>query len=125
MKARSRWKAPAASASVVSLIAVAALVPGAQGAGTVHRCGNKPVTLEIDSGEAKPEIVKTTIKDITAQGLTCSAAYKFLGLLFHNKTSTTPEHFKCTTGHFKVPIGYVPQVCTHKGTKVTYAAQGG
>jgi hypothetical protein len=125
MKARSRWKALGASAGVASLIAVAALVPGAQGAGTVHRCANKPVTLEIDTGEAKPEIVKMTVKDITAQGLTCSAAYKFFVLLYHNKSSTTPEHFKCAVGHFKVPTGYVPQVCSHKGMKITYAAQGG
>jgi len=125
MKARRKWNALAATAGVSALIAVAALVPGAQGAAVVHRCGNKPITLEIETGEAKPEIVKMTVKSITAQGLTCSAAFKFLTLLYKDKTSTPPEHFKCTSAHFKAPRGYVPEACTHKGTKIQFAAQGG
>jgi hypothetical protein len=126
MKARSKWNALAATAGVAGLIAAAALVPGAQAA-AVHHCGNKTETLEIASGEvgAKPEIIKTTIKNIVAQGLTCAAADKFLSALSKDHTNTPPQHFKCAIGHFKVPVGYVPQVCTHKGMKVQYAGQGG
>jgi hypothetical protein len=124
MKARSKWNALAGTAGVSALIAAAALVPGAQAA-TVHHCGNKSETLEIETGEAKPEIVKTTAKNIVAQGLTCSAAYKFLSALYKDHTATPPQHFKCTVGHFKAPVGYVPQVCTRRGMKVQYATQGG
>jgi hypothetical protein len=126
MKARSKWNSLAAIVGVSGLIAAAALVPGAQAA-TAHRCGNRSVTLEIATGEvgAKPEILKTTIKSIVAQGLTCSAADKFLSALFKDHTSTPPQHFKCAIGHFKAPAGYVPEVCTHKGMKVQYAGPGG
>ena len=125
MQARRNWNALTASVGVSALLAAAALVPGAQASAAVHRCGNKHETVEVDTGEAKPELVKTIAKNIVAQGLSCSSAYTFLHLLYTDKTSTPPEHFKCTNGHFKVPVGYVPQVCTHKGMKVEYATQGG
>lgn len=109
------------------LVATAALTSGASAAPTVHTCANKVETLEIASGEpgAAPTKYKMTIKAISAQGTTCTAAYKFIGLVLKNKTTTTPEHFKCAIGHFKAPLGYIPQVCSKSSTKIKFAQQGG
>ncbi len=126
MKARSNWNALLAALGVSALLVVVALVPGAQAAGPVHHCANRSENLEIESGEGQPvRHFKTTIKAISTQGISCSAADKFLDLLEHNKTSVVPEHYKCSTGHFKAPVGYVPQVCTHKAAKIQFAGQGG
>lgn len=98
---------------VSALLVVAALAPGAQAAGPAHHCANRSENLEIESGAGQPvRHFKTTIKAISTQGVSCSAAYKLLDLLEHDKTSAMPEHYKCSIGHFKAPTGYVPQVCT-------------
>jgi hypothetical protein len=126
MKARSNWNAPAAVLGVAGLLGIVALVPGAQAAGPVHHCANRSENLEINPGAGQPvEHFKTTIKAISTQGVSCSAADRFLDLLEHNKTSIVPEHYKCSIGHFKAPTGYVPQVCMHKGAVIKFAGQGG
>jgi hypothetical protein len=126
MRARSKWNALLVVLGVSALLVAVALVPGAQAAGPVHHCANRSETLEIESGEGQPvQHFKTTVKAISTQGLSCSAAYKFLDLLEHNKTSVVPEHYKCGIGHFKAPRGYVPQVCTHKSAVIKFAGQGG
>lgn len=103
-----------------------ALTPGAVAAPVVHKCANKSEVLELVGapGEA-PQKFKITYKAISTQGVTCAAAYKFLGLESKNKTTTAPEKYKCTIGHFKAPSGLVPQVCKKPGAKIQYAAPGG
>jgi hypothetical protein len=68
---------------------------------------------------------KLPIKAISAKGVSCAAAYKFLALLVNNKSPKTPEKYKCTSGHFKAPVGFIPQVCTKPGARIQYAQQGG
>jgi hypothetical protein len=103
-----------------------ALTPGAVAASVVHKCANKSEVLELEGapGEA-PRMFKITYKAISTQGVTCAAAYKFLGLESKNKTTTAPEKYKCTIGRFKAPSGLVPQVCKKPGAKIQYAAPGG
>jgi hypothetical protein len=106
-------------------VAAAVLAPSALAAGTVHRCGNIKVTLTEMGAEGKTTSFHLPVKQITAQGVTCAAAIKFIKLQFKNTTGAVPLHYKCKTGHFKVPLGMVPQVCTRPGVKIQYAAQGG
>jgi len=128
MQARKRWQALAATAISSSvLLGMAGLGGGAQAAGTLHKCGNKSFTIEIPQGTIpqtyKP--FKTVAKNINVSGVSCTAAFRFLGLVYKNHTPTSPEHYKCTTGKFKEPSGYFPQLCTHNGAKIEYGAQGG
>ena len=108
-------------------VAIGALTPGALAAPTVHSCANKAETLEIASGQpgVAPTMYKTTIKAISIQGAGCATAYKFIGLLVRNKASKTPENYKCSTAHFKTPLGYIPQSCTKGSVKIKFAQQGG
>jgi hypothetical protein len=127
MEAVGKLSALAGAAGVTGLLAAVALAPGAQASSPVHHCGNKTYTIELETGEpgAPPQKFKTPAKNITAQGVSCQAAYKFIAAVYKNHTSTTPEHYKCTLGKFKAPRGLVPQSCTRKGAKITYATQGG
>jgi hypothetical protein len=105
---------------------VLALAPAAVAAPVIHKCTNRPETLEIESGVGEPpQTFKETFKTISAQGVSCGAADTFLDLVAKNKTPTAPEHYKCTTGHFKVPVGYVPEVCTKPGAKIEFSQRGG
>jgi hypothetical protein len=127
MEAAGRWHGLATAGGVLAIVAgAAALTPGASASGTAHSCANKTETIEVkgEPGSA-PTKFKETIKAISTEGVSCAAAYKFLGLQVRNTTQTTPEHYKCKTGHFKVPLGYVPMVCTHAGAKIKYGQQGG
>jgi hypothetical protein len=128
MQARRKWQAlGATAASSLVLLGTAGLGSGAQAAGSLSKCGNKKFTIEIAQGTVPQTFRKVTIpvKNIAVSGISCKGALKFLGKLYNSHSPTTPEHFKCTNGHFKVPIGYVPQVCTHKGARIQYAGQGG
>jgi hypothetical protein len=127
MEAVGKLSALAGTVGVTGLLAAVALAPGAQASSPVHKCGNKTYTLELESGEVgvPPTKFKTPAKDITAQGVSCQAAYKFIGALYKGHSNTPPEHYKCTIGKFKAPAGLVPQSCSRKGAKITYAAQGG
>jgi hypothetical protein len=127
MEARLRWKGSAVLGSVLALAGGgAALTPGAIAAPAVHKCANKVEVLEIAgaAGEA-PRTFKVTVKAISSQGVSCTAAYKFLALQFKNTTSTAPEGYKCKSGRFKVPVGSVAEVCTKQGAKIQYAGPGG
>jgi hypothetical protein len=105
---------------------VLALAPAALAAPVIHKCANRPETLEIESEIGQPPVAfKETFKTVSTQGVTCTAADKFLDLVAKNKTPTVPEHYKCTIGHFKVPLGYVPEVCTKPGAKIEYSQRGG
>lgn len=128
MQARLRWKGSAVLGGVLALAGGgAALAPGAIAASApVHKCANKVEVLEIAGapGEA-PRTVKVTIKAISSQGVSCAAAYKFLGLQYKNTTSTPAEGYKCNTGRFKAPVGTVPEICTKPGAKIQFAGPGG
>jgi hypothetical protein len=124
-------KRQALAATVISslvLLGTAGLGTGAQAAGSLHKCGNRSFTIEIAQGTVPQTFHKfpITVKDIAVSGISCKGAFKFLNKLYTNHTpSITPEHFKCVGGHFKAPIGSVPEVCTRKGVKIQYAGQGG
>jgi|GEM_PF-2444718 hypothetical protein len=128
MKARRWWQAATATAIIsLALLGMAAIGTGAQAAGTLRKCANTTVEIEISSGTVPPTYTKykMPVKAISVSGVSCAAAYKFIGLVFKNHTTTTPEHFKCAIKTFKVPPGYVPTVCTHGATEIRYAGQGG
>jgi hypothetical protein len=117
----------AAVGGVVAVIAgAAALTPGALASTAGHKCANKVVTINLPGAVgSEPRTFKTTVKEISTNGVSCAAAYKFISLQYKQGTRVVPEGYKCTTGHFKTPLGYVPQVCTRRGAKIQYAAQGG
>ncbi len=128
MKARRKWQAfGAAAVSSLVLLGTMGLGGGAQAAGTLTKCGNKKFTIEVALGTSPETYSKfpVTVKNIYAGGISCKGAFKFLGKVYTNHTSTTPEHFKCVGGHFKAPRGFVPEVCTRKGVRIQYAGQGG
>jgi hypothetical protein len=127
MHVTRRSKGFAALGGLLTLGAsVLALAPAAVAAPVIHKCTNRAETLEIESGPGEPpQTFKETFKTISSQGVSCGAADKFLDLVAKNKTPTVPEHYKCTIGHFKVPSGYVPEVCTRPGAKIEYSQQGG
>ena len=127
MQLTSRGNGLAALGVLATLAAsVLALAPAASAAPVIHKCANRLETLEIESGVGEPpQTFKETFKTISAQGVNCTAADKFLDLVAKNKTPTVPEHYKCGVGHFKVPLGYVPEICTKPGAKIEYSQRGG
>jgi hypothetical protein len=127
MQAAGRRHGLATVASALALLAgAAALAPAASASsGATHACANKVVTLELEDEPGVKTPFKMTIKAIATQGVSCGAAYKFLGLLETGHSTTTPEHFKCKLGHFKVAAGLVPQVCARPGARIQFAQQGG
>jgi hypothetical protein len=126
MEAARKWHGLAVVGSIVALGAgTAALAPGASATSQPHSCANKPVTLKIEDGMGGTTNYKTTVKAISAQGVSCTSAYKFLVAYLNNKSKTLPEKYKCKIARFKAPLGYVPQVCTKSGVKLQFAQQGG
>jgi hypothetical protein len=94
-------------------------------AATTHNCGSKVITIERPGENGAPASkFKFPIEQITARGLGCQTAYSFLNKLY-NSSSGTPEKYKCTNGHFKVPAGKVPETCTKPGKKIQFAGEGG
>ncbi|HWF31472.1 MAG TPA: hypothetical protein VG188_02830 [Solirubrobacteraceae bacterium] len=125
MKAVLRWQGLATVASVAVLAGgLAAITPGVAVAAT-HSCGSKTIVFE-RPGEngAPPSKFKLSTVAISTAGVSCQAAYSFLTKLY-NSTSGTPEKYKCTVGHFKVPAGKVPEVCTRPGKRIQWGGQGG
>ena len=127
MHLTSRGNGLAALAVLATLGASAlALAPAASAAPVIHKCANRPETLEIEGAIGEPpQTFKETFKTISAQGVTCTGADRFLDLVAKNKMPTVPEHYKCSVGHFKAPLGYVPEVCTKPGAKIEYSQRGG
>ena len=108
------------------LAGAAALAPGASIAATTHNCGTKSFTIEHKAENGLPASkFKVTVKQITTQGVSCQAAESFLKKLYASTSSGVPEKYKCAVGHFKVPPGKVPEVCTRSGKKIQFAGQGG
>jgi hypothetical protein len=126
MKAARKWQGPAAIGSAVTLLAgAAALAPGASIAATTHNCGTKHITIERKAENGLPASkFKVTVNQITTQGVSCQTAGAFLKKLYSSGTGA-PEKYKCAVGHFKVPPGKVPEVCTRSGKKIQFAGQGG
>ena len=126
MDARVRLTAALALGGVAAVTAGGALTAGASAAAVTHHCGNASEVFEIKSPNEPVRKVALKIEAITTRGISCSGADKFLSLVYKNTNpTTTPEHFKCTIGHFKAPLGHVPQVCTKPGVRIQYAAPGG
>lgn len=126
MRAARKWQGPAAIGSAVALLAgAAALAPGASIAATTHHCGTKSFTIEHKAENGLPASkFKVSVNQITTQGVSCQAAESFLKKLYASSTGV-PEKYKCAVGHFKVPPGKVPEVCTRSGKKIQFAGQGG
>ncbi|HEY1450725.1 MAG TPA: hypothetical protein VGF47_07205 [Solirubrobacteraceae bacterium] len=102
-----------------------ALLPGAALAST-HACGNHTFVIERETEPGMPKSkFKTPVKQIVTEGVSCSAAFKFVSALYGSATGKAPEGYKCTTGKFKVPPGTVPERCTKPGKKIQFAGEGG
>jgi hypothetical protein len=116
-------------ASAVALIAlVAALTPAAQASGTFTSCANKPVKFPIEDGSGGSTNYTTVVKAISVKGTSCAGAYEFLRLSYgQEKIGSTgyPQNYKCKNAEFKVPLGYIPTICTKPGKTIKYGAQGG
>jgi len=124
--ARRRHGIAAVGCIAALLVGMAALTPGASASGTIHRCANRSETIEFPGvpGSA-PTKFKLVLKTISTQGVSCAAAYKFLDVQTHNTQTATPEKYKCKIAHFKVPLGYVAQVCSRPGKQIQYSTRGG
>ena len=116
-------------ASAIALIAlVAALTPGAQASGSFTSCANKQIKFPIEDGSGGTRTYTTVVKAISVKGTSCTAAYEFLRASYNQeKISPTgyPQNYKCKTGDFKTPLGYLPMTCSKPGKTIEYAAQGG
>jgi hypothetical protein len=126
MRAARKWQGAAVVGSAVALLAgAAALAPGASIAATTHTCGTKHITIVRPAeGSLPASKITITVNDLSARGLSCHAAVSFLKKLYNSSTGV-PEKYKCVIGHFKVPPGKVPEVCTRSGKRVQFAGQGG
>jgi hypothetical protein len=126
MRAARKWQGPAAIGSALALLAgAAALAPGASIAASTHSCGTKHITIEHKAENGSPASKFTvTVNDLTAHGVSCQTAVSFVKKLYTSSTGV-PEKYKCAIGHFKVPPGKVPEVCTRSGKKIQFAGQGG
>jgi hypothetical protein len=113
----------------VALIAlVAALAPGAQASGSFTSCANRPVKFPIDNGDGTSTPYTTVVKAISVKGTSCAAAYEFLRLSYNQeKIGKTgyPQNYTCEGAEFKVPLGYIPTICSKPGKTIEYGAQGG
>ncbi len=126
MKAAPKLQGLATIASVMALAGgLAAITPGVADAAT-HNCGSKTVTIERPGEDGQPASkFKLTVVQIATQGVSCQAAYTFLTKLYNSTSTTTPEKYKCTVAHFKVPSGKIPEACTRPGKRIQFGTQGG
>jgi len=126
MRAAPKWQGAAVIGSAVALFTgAAAVAPGASIAATTHACGTKHLTIEHKAESGLPASKFTvTISQVSTRGVSCQAAVSFLKKLYSSSTGA-PEKYKCAVGHFKVPPGKVPEVCTRSGKRIQFAGQGG
>jgi hypothetical protein len=127
MRAALNRQGLATAGGVLALIGgLAAITPASVAAATVHKCANKTVVITQEGVEGgTPTHFPLAIKAITAQGIGCTGADKFLTAEFSKSNTVTPEKFKCVVAKFKAPAGLVPEACTKPGVKITFAAPGG
>jgi hypothetical protein len=122
-----RWRALAVTAVAVGATGTLAAIPQTVAASTTHHCGNKTFSITIAPPEGSTEPAskfKLSVAQIVTTNVSCEAAFKFVKALYASQTGV-PKPYKCTSGHFKVPRGKVPEVCTRKGGKIQFAGQGG
>jgi hypothetical protein len=126
MKAAPKWQGLATIASVMALAGgLAAITPGVAVAAT-HSCGGKTIVVERPGEDgAPPSKFKFPVAQISTQGVSCQAAYAFITKVYNSTSGGTPEKYKCVAGHFKVPSGKVPEVCSRPGKKIQWAGEGG
>jgi len=119
-----RLRGVAALAGMAAVSSLAALAPATFATAGTHKCANLVVPVTRETNGAK-QTFNVRAKTISAKGVSCAAADKFIKLAYTNTTSVTPEHYKCVMGHFKTAVGYIPAVCTHGSARIQYGQQGG
>jgi len=126
--ARKRYGIGALGGAVALIALVAALTPGAQASSGFTTCPNKSLKIQIEDGEGGKVPYTVTVKAISVKGTSCAKAYEFFRLSYSGeKISKTgyPQNYKCENAEFKVPVGYIPTVCSKPGKTIKYGAQGG
>jgi hypothetical protein len=94
---------------------------GAVAATPVHHCPNKTLTVVFPPAEeGEPSTSgQVAVKSLTAQGLSCANASKFLEALAKRTAPGAPEHYKCVQGTTGAS-GYSAQTCSKPGKKIKY-----
>ena len=128
MESRKRYGIGILASAVALIALVAALTPGAQAASSFTPCANKPVKFPIEDGSGGTQTYTVVVKAISVKGTTCASAYEFLHQSYNQEklgASGYPQNYKCKSADFKVPLGYIPTICSKGGKTIKYAAQGG
>lgn len=129
MEAARRWYKFGVLGGAVALLALAfALVPGAQARGDFKSCGNKKITIMIEDGEGGKTPYKVNVKSVSTKNVTCADAFEFVRFSYNGEKigkSGYPLNYNCKSAEFKVPLGYVPTICSKGGKTIKYGAQGG
>jgi hypothetical protein len=128
MHARRRYGIGILASAVALISLVAALTPGAQASGSFTSCANKPIKFQIEDGTGGTRPYTTVVKAISVKGTTCAGAYEFLRNSYNQEnigTSGYPQNYKCKSAEFKVPLGYIPTICSKGSKAIKYGAQGG
>jgi len=79
-------------------------------------------------GSDGPQPYSVTVKAISVKGASCAQAYEFLRFSYNSeKIGKTgyPQNYTCKSAEFKVPLGYIPTICSKPGRTIKYGAQGG
>ena len=125
---RKRYKIGVLGSAIALLALAAALVPGAQAAGSFKTCANKQVKFFIEAEEGKKSPYTVTVKTISVKNVSCAEAYEFFPRPHNNEKagpSGYPLNYKCKGGEFDTPLGYYPTICTKGSKTIKYAQQGG
>lgn len=101
---------------------VVACAPGGAVAASVHRCAAKTLTVVFPpSEEGEPSTsAKVSVRSLTAEGLSCASASRFLELLARRTAPGAPEHFRCVQGRYNATTRYTAQTCSKPGKKIRY-----
>jgi hypothetical protein len=125
MRILASWRRMAVAGSAAALFATTvALTPGAAAGGSLHACPNKVFAVNSPGAYGETLMRKEHITAISSQGVSCSAADKFIK---QEITSTTGnvEGYKCRSATFKVPLGYIAIACKRSGSKIQFGRHGG
>jgi hypothetical protein len=128
MESRKRYGIGILASAVALIALVAALTPGAQASGSFTTCANKPIKFQIEDGSGGTRPYTTVVKAISVKGTTCASAYEFLRDSYNQENigpSGYPQNYKCKSGDFETPLGYIPTICSKGGKTIKYGAQGG
>ena len=128
MESRKRYGIGILASAVALIALVAALTPGAQASGSFTSCANKPIKFQIEDGTGGTQPYTVVVKAISVKGTICASAYEFLRDSYNQEdigSTGYPQNFNCKSAEFKVPLGYIPTICSKGGKTIKYAAQGG